>query len=104
MRERLWENLHTFVRALEQPTAWPLIHEIGELLIQGKLSNWRLREKLMSALPDMADGMIQALRGRYLVVSLLQVGLVDAVSAVRDAAIHSVSLASISLCSFPFSS
>ena len=44
----------------------------------------------MSALPDLVDGMIAASRGRYLVVSLLQVGLVDAVSAVRIAAIQSV--------------
>ena len=90
VRERLWENLHTFIRALDQTTAWPLVHEIGELLVQGRLSNWRLRERLMSALPDLVDGMIAASRGRYLVVSLLQVGLVDAVSAVRIAAIQSV--------------
>ena len=54
----------------------------------------------MSALPDLADGMIEASRGRYLVVSLLQVGLVDAVAAVREAAIQSVSLSTLLFPSF----
>ena len=91
IRERLWENLHVFIGALDQATAWPLIHKIGQLLIAGQLSNWRLRERLMQSLPSMAESMIAGQNGKFLVVSLLREGLIDKVAAVRDAAIASVS-------------
>lgn len=90
VRERLWDNLHVFMETLEQATTWPLVHEIGDLLIQGRLGSWRLRERLMLALPVMADTLIQANRGKYLVVSLLREGLIDPVAAVRAAAIKAV--------------
>lgn len=90
IRERLWENLHVFLGALDQKTAWPLIHKIGQLLVAGQLSSWRLRERLMQSLPSMAESMIEGQNGKYLVVSLLREGLIDKVAAVRDAAIHSV--------------
>lgn len=92
IRERLWENLHVFIGALDQVTAWPLIHKIGQLLVAGQLSNWRLRERLMQSLPSMAESMIAGQNGKYLVVSLLRQGLIDKVAAVRDAAIGSVRL------------
>lgn len=96
VRERLWENLHVFIATLNQETAWPLIHQIGELLVQGRLGNWRVRERLMTLLPDMAESMVQGDRGNFLVVSLLREGLTDGVAAVRDAAVKVVS-ASFSL-------
>jgi hypothetical protein len=99
VRERLWDNLHVFIETLEEATTWPLVHEIGDLLIQGQLGSWRLRERLMLALPSMADTLIKANRGKYLVISLLREGLCDQVAAVRAAAVKAVRL----LLPFPFS-
>ncbi|CED82233.1 Protein phosphatase 2A regulatory subunit A and related proteins [Phaffia rhodozyma] len=90
VRERLWENLHEFLAALDRETSWPLIRKIGELLVQGRLGNWRVRERLMSFLPSMSDSMVRASQGSYLVVSLLREGLIDQVAAVREAAMQVV--------------
>lgn len=92
VRERLVENIEMFFRSLEEDTSWPLVHEVGDLLVRGQMNNWRLRERIMQSLPDLSDMLLSAERGRYLVVSLLKEGLTDKVAAVREAAINSVRL------------
>lgn len=90
VRERLWDNLHVFFESIKTETAWPLVHELGDLLVQGQMRSWRLRERLMLAIPSIVDSLIQASKGEYLVVNWLKVGLVDEVAAVRAAAILAV--------------